>query len=162
MTQKCGCNVSDGGVVNVTSSSVYSDYYAKNSVDLKNSQNFFCSNNIQNSWLRYDFIQNKVILTGYSIRTRHDYDLYHPRNWVIEGSNTGGENENEWMVLDSHTNDTTLRGTCFSHTFDIDQSKTNQKGYRYLRLRQTGVNSDGYHHLIFSALEYFGTLIEYK
>lgn len=104
LTQKSGGNVSDNGTVNVTSSSANSsNYIPKNAVDVKNSQSYFQPGSYANSWLRYDFIQNKVCPASYSIRTKHDYDGYHPRSWAIEGSNTGGENESEWTVLDSHT-----------------------------------------------------------
>lgn len=160
MTEKSGSNVSDNGTVNVTSSSINGGYQARNSVDLENSQNYFQSARKLNSWLRYDFIENKVRPTRYSIRTRHDCDGWHPRNWIIEGSNTGGESESEWTVLDSHQNDETLKGKSFSHTFDINKSEGSEEFYRYLRIRQTGNDSSGYNFLTLSALEFFGFLIE--
>ncbi|KAK8897927.1 hypothetical protein M9Y10_000160 [Tritrichomonas musculus] len=160
LTEKSGSNVSDNGTVNVTSSSIICGHQARNSVDLENSQNYFQSAGKLNSWLRYDFIENKVRPTRYSIRTRHNCDGFHPRNWVIEGSNTGGESESEWTVLDSHQNDETLKGTSFSHTFDINKSEGSEEFYRYLRIRQTGNDSNGENYLTLSALEFFGFLIE--
>ena len=75
---------------------------------------------------------------------------------MIEGSNTGGENDNEWTILDSHQNDSTLRGKSFSFIFDIKQG--NKEFYRYLRIRQTGLNSNNRHYTAISALEYFGII----
>lgn len=161
MTEKCGGNVSDKGIVKVTSLSETSSL-AKNVVDLQNNRNYFQSKNQQNTWLQYDFIENRIIPTHYSIRTRHDYDMDHPRNWVIEGSNTGGSNENEWVILDSHQNNTVLNGKDVSYTFDIKPTQGNEKGFRYLRIRQTGVESSNGNWLTFSALEYFGIFIENK
>lgn len=161
LTQKSGGNVSENGTVNVTSSSSNSsNYIPKNAVDVKNSQSYFQSGSYANSWLQYDFIQNKVCPACYSIRTRHDYDGYHPRSWAIEGSNTGGENESEWTVLDSHTNDASLQGKNCSHTFNIKNWQSHKKGFRYLRMRETGTDSNGAYCLTLSALEYFGLLIE--
>lgn len=161
LTEKCGGNVSDKGIVKVTSLSETTSL-AKNVVDLQNNRNYFQSRNQQNTWLQYDFIENRIIPTHYSIRTRHDYDMDHPRNWVIEGSNTGGNNENEWVILDSRQNDTELNGKNVSYTFDIEPTQGNEKGFRYLRIRQTGVESSNGNWLTFSALEYFGIFIENK
>ena len=160
LTEKCGGNVADKGIVNVTASSTNSNRLPKNSVDLTNMGNYFQSSNQANSWIKYDFINSKVQPTHYSIRNRHDYNGCHLRNWVIEGSNSGGENENEWTVLDSHQNDATLEGQNFSHTFEIKSQQAVKNGYRYLRIRQTGPESNNANHLTFSAIEFFGSLIE--
>lgn len=156
LTQKSGGNVSDNGTVNITASSSYGDRIPKNAVDLHNTQNYFQASGDQRDWLRYDFVESKVCPTHYSVRTRPDSDGDHPRCWVIEGSNTGGENDNEWTILDSHQNDSTLQGKSFSFTFDIKQG--NKEFYRYLRIRQTGPNSNNRHYTAISALEYFGII----
>ena len=41
-------------------------------------------------------------------------------------------------------------------TFELN---SNDESYRYLRIRQTGLNSHKNNSLIFSALEFFGTFI---
>ena len=160
LTQKSGGNVSDNGTVNVTATSYNGSSYPKYAVDVKNCQNYFQTNQQEIDWIQYDFKQNRVRPTRYSIRTRQDCDCNHPRSWVIEGSNTGGSNENEWTVLDSHTNDATLKGVNCSHTFDITNPQVEQNGYRYLRMKRTGCTSNGNKHMALSALEYFGYLIE--
>ena len=160
LAEKSGGNVSDKGTVNVTASSTNGSCVPRNAVDLDNTQNYFCSCNEPRDWLRYDFIGNKVIPTHYSIRTRHDGDNNHPRSWVIEGSNTGGDSDSEWTILDSHENDSTLQGKNFSYTFDTKTKESSKEGYRYLRIRQTGNCSSNNHYTTISALEYFGTLIE--
>ena len=159
LTQKSGGNVADNGTVNVTSSSTNNGYAPKNAVDLLNTQNYFQASGMTFAdWLQYDFIKRRVLPTHYSIRTRHEYDYNHPRNWVIEGSNTGGESDSEWTVLDSHQDDEALKGLSFSYAFDIKNSQASKEGYRYLRLRQTGKSSGNNTNLTLSALEFFGTL----
>lgn len=159
LTKKSGGIVSENGTVNVSSSSyVGSSRLPKNAADLKNTQSYFQSKNESDGWLQYDFVKNRVIPTSYTIRTRHDCDYNHPRNWVVEGSDTG--KENEWTILDRRQNDASLSGTSVSRTFNIQFPQGSEGGYRYLRIRQTGTESYGYYYLTISALEYFGTLIE--
>ena len=74
-------------------------------------------------------------------------------NWVIEGSNSGSSND--WTVLDSRNNITSLDESNAVQIFSIQ--KTNEF-YRHLRIRQTGENSRGSYYLEISALEYFGSI----
>lgn len=150
---------SNNGSFKATSSSeMYSNSFAANASDLHNSNNCFESKDEQNSWLKYDFGSQKVHPTHYSIRTRHDSNCHHLRNWVIEGANSDSNNENEWKILDSRLNDTFLNNINAVHTYEIGKIKC-YECYRYLRIRQTGVNSDNSNYLFISALEFFGSLI---
>lgn len=143
LTEKCGDNFSDKGIVNITSSSINcSCYLPKNSVDLTNISNIFQSK-IVNSTIKYDFSNSKVQQAHYSIRNRRDSNNYHPSNWAFEESNSGSEKENERIVLE------TLEGKDFSYKFEI-----------YIRFRQTGPSSDNHACFTFSAIEFFGSLLE--
>lgn len=161
LTQKSGGNVSDNGTVNVTSSSQNGQGEAKYAVDLHNTNSHFQSQSQQNAWIKYDFGKSfKLRPNKYSIRSRGDYDGYHPRNWVIEGSNTGGESESEWTILDRKDNDGSLLGIKKSCIYDIQLPQGSEEGYRYLRMRQIGPDSSGSYYLTLPALEYFGVLIK--
>ena len=96
----------------------------------------------------------------YSIRSNNwsgGQGSCHPKSWNIEGSN---DNIN-WTLLDKRTNDRSLDGSGFSNTFEIEESKTTNEYFQYLRITQTDVNTFGDDNsLIFSALEYFGTIQE--
>ena len=152
MTEECGGNVSDKGRVNVTSSS-WRWGNPKNVVDLDDNQTCFESCNQTNSWLKYDFIYRKVRPSYYSIRSSNaSKGNNHPMNWVIEGSNT---DSNDWTILDTRNNVTSLDDRCASQFFSIQKADT---FYRYLRIRQTGPNSANYNNLEISALEYFGSI----
>jgi hypothetical protein len=149
LTTKCGGNVSDCGIVSVTSSSVHSNYVAKNVVDLTGLSIAY-TNNIANSWICYDFKNMRLQVNHYSIRSRNDSDNYHPTTWTVEGSMEGSN----WFELDCQTNRSELQGINKSATFSTSVTKF----LRMIRLRQTGKNSNGYDHLIVSAFEVFGTV----
>ena len=157
LTDACGGNVYDKGVVGLSWSSTQSgDYYIpKGIVDLDNTENGFGSDNKENSWIAYDFKYKKVRPVCYLIRsTNKGKGFYHPMNWVIEGSNSGSSND--WTVLDSRNNITSLDESNAVQIFSIQ--KTNEF-YRHLRIRQTGLNSYGScYFLEISALEYFGSI----
>ena len=157
LTKESGGNVCDNKTVIVTSSPVCGSYHPKYAVEFdnfngSNNYKFFHSNhNDKNSWLEYDFVKRKVNPTGYSIRTRGGYDEYHPRNWVIEGSN----NKSNWTILDTCTNKNCLTGLGVTHYFAIKKQK---ESYKFLRIRNIGINSKGSYGILLSALEFFGSL----
>ena len=153
LTKESGGNVSDNGTVKVTAINDRSSTNSKNVVDLHNNNNGFVSDNVSNTWLKYDFIGRKICPTCYTIKSRHDYDSHHPRSWVIEGSNT--DEESDWKILDKKDNNKTVNGINTCYTFNINEQ---DEYYRYLRIRQTGKNSSGYDFFCFSGLEYFGKI----
>ena len=161
LTEESGGNVNDKGEVKVTSSPTNgNDVISKYAVDFDNNQHYFQSKNEPNSWIKYDFQERTVRPTHYSIRTRPDGGKgdNHPKNWIIEGSNT--DQEDDWIILDSRNDISILDDSNTIHTFDIQAQLTPDESYRYLRLRQTGPNTQNgnYYFLTLSALEYFGIL----
>ncbi|KAK8840841.1 hypothetical protein M9Y10_027668 [Tritrichomonas musculus] len=157
LTKECGGNVHEEGIVHVTSSSFYSDRVPKLAVDFDDTNHFFQSLDIENSWLRYDFISQKVRPTHYSIRSRNEGPSYfHPKNWVIEGSDTG--EDNDWKVLDTRKDETCLDDASVVHTFEIQGRLADDEFFRFLRMRQTGVETNGSYYLTVACLEFFGSL----
>jgi hypothetical protein len=148
LTKKCGGNVSDCGIVSVTSSSVYSSR-ARNVVDLTGLSHTQTAN-IADSWICYDFKNMRLQVNHYSIRSRNDHDSHHPTTWIVEGSMEGSN----WFELDCQTNRSELRGINKSATFSTSVNQF----LRMIRLRQTGKNSSSYDYLTVSALEVFGTV----
>lgn len=157
LTKESGGNVDDKGIVKVTASSELNNYFAKYAVDLDDCNNYFESNDISNSWLQYDFQNQRIRPTHYSIRTRHDNGKggYHPKNWDIEGSNDG----EKWITLDSRQNITCLDDRSAIHTFDIQTPQKNDDFYQFLRIRFTGPNIANNNYMVLSALEYFGIIM---
>lgn len=170
LTVVIGGNVDEKGVVKVSMPSVFEGkdgtrYLAKYAVNINDQTNYAQSDNTQNSYLRYDFIDRKVLPTHYSIRSRHDGTYgptnNHLQNWVIEGSNTGLEND--WTILDKRDNIKSLDDINAFQTFEIQCKFESEIGFRFLQIRQIGYNTTNRsYHLTISALEYFGSLFELK
>lgn len=156
LTKEAGGNLNDKGIVIATSSSINgSSYLPKFAMDFDINSNYFHTNNEEHSWLQYDFQKRKVRPTHYSIRSR-PCDSHAPKNWIIEGSNDA----KNWKTLDSKQEITDLHNRNKVLTFDIESQSNNNESYQYLRIQQIGTNTSGYHYLIFSALEFFGTIFE--
>lgn len=148
-------------IVDITSSSINvfgTNYLPMNAVYFNNFEKAVFTSDIPNSWLMYDFKDRKVKPSHYSIRshklTWSSLCKYHLQSWCIEGSN----NKENWTVLDSRKDDRSLVGKSYANTFEIESGKESNDFFRYLRIRQTNVNSDGKYWLILSALEFFGTI----
>lgn len=150
-------NVSDEGIISVSASSVRDIHYAKNAVDFEK-DDFYHSDGGRD-WLLYDFKDKKICPTHYSIRTPSNHaNRQFPMNWCIEVSNTG--NENDWKIIDSRQNVTSVSSPNQSDTFNIGQKLANEESYRYVRFRSTGDSSGDCGCIVISSLEYFGALIK--
>lgn len=161
LSEECGGNVSDKGVVKVTSSPTNgNDVEAKYVVDFEDQLHYFQSKNEPNSWIKYEFVNAKVKPSHYSIKTRPDGGKgdNHPKNWVIEGSNT--DNGFDWKILDSRNEVTELDDGNKCCTFNVQLMLNDDESYRFLRLRQTGPNTQNgnYYFLTLAGLEFFGVL----
>lgn len=154
LSEKCGGNVSEKGVVNVTAST--SNESAKKVVDFEDTSKYYQSAWMSDQWIKYDFNEMRIKPTQYSIRTRNNDDSANPQGWVIEGSNTG--RDDDWKIIDSRKGVTSLQKRNQVDTFEIKNDL--KESYRYLRLRLTEMATSNCPHLTLSALEYFGFLIE--
>lgn len=157
LTNKTGGNVHENNTVEVTSNSIFNNYYPKNVVDYKTNDGFF-SKDVDGTTLCFDFKENLIQITNYSIKS---YDqgknMCHPKNWVAEVSEDG----NDWIEIDHHINDPTLNGKNITSTFKVE--KEIDEFYRYFQIRQTG-NSwdqrDNHFYFGIQSLELFGKLDE--
>lgn len=155
LTKKCGGNVSDKKVVDVTCFSYFGSNYAKNAVDFDNDKKYYESINNQTGWIKYDFKELKISPTHYSIKSACNKGSANLMNWVIEGSNSN--NDDDWIVLDTRNNIKSIDGLYYWQTFDV-QSRRSNEYFRYLRLRGTGPNAGGDNFFKLASLEYFGFL----
>jgi hypothetical protein len=156
LTEKHSGNVHDKGVVNITASSVWSSYDAKHAADL-GSDDYWESENEDNSWLCYDFKACRVKPTHYTIqspRVRSTSD-YYLKNWIVEVSNDGSG----WKMIDSRTNNGDLNGPNQVHTYEIPSSDYCQM----IRIRHQGQSwyaNAQYYFILIGSLEFFGDLKE--
>ena len=138
-----------------TRTSSYEYYNPQNVAKFKDKTRHFESQNTPNSWICFDFKDHEVIPMNYTIRTVAGWGInhVHPKNWVIEGS----EDNNSWLILDNQSNNSQLNGPDVVHTFKI--KNYDSKKFRFIRMRQTGVNWRNDHYLAFDSFEIYGKII---
>ena len=155
LSTKCGGNVHDKGVVEVTGKHCVDNdpsHAYKNVADLE-ANSYFYSNNSGNAIVCYKFKNMTIIPTGYAIRSRYNggVNYFHWKSWVIEVSKDGSE----WTQIDSQTNNNDLNNQDIRKAFSV----TNSIECNRIRIRQTGPShSDNY--ITFSGFEIFGLLID--
>lgn len=122
-------------------------------LNIKNEGNDFYLENKPNQWICFEFKKYKINLSSYSIRSSNDsVGNPHPKNWVIEGS----QDNSTWKIIDEHQDDSALFKKNYVHTFHI---KNNDQEFKYIRMRQTGLNWHGNNWLDISSIEFYGKLI---
>ena len=145
-------------IIKTSSSSHRSERsHHRNVIDFNNRDVYYGSKNEQDSWLRYDFLDRKVRLNYYSIKSWNDQKgNHHLKNWEIQASNDGIE----WKQLDSKAIETSLDGPMASNIFEISNSKYSCEFYKYIQIVQTGLNSGGTLYLNIKSIEFFGDILE--
>lgn len=105
------------------------------------------SNSGQNPWICFDFKDNRVIPTDYTIRSPTGWgdNSPEPQNWVID-------------LLSEEKNCKVIHGKGKIHTFKIRNQSS--KEYRYIRLRITGTCGHNNYYLIIDSFELYGNLIK--
>jgi uncharacterized protein (DUF2249 family) len=145
LSTQCSGNIHDQGLVKAESKSIYSDHYPKN---LLQESGYFYSNNQPNEWISFNFLNKKVSLNGYSLKSYNN--SYYLQNWNIEGSN----DNKEWNFIDNKTNIHNLDGSEKEDTFLINESKP----YQIIRLTQTTKSNNNNDLLLLNRIEFYGAL----
>jgi hypothetical protein len=147
LTKICGGNVHEKGIVNITSSS---DGYNKCwQVADHGWNNYWYSNTVTNSWICFDFKDRSVSLQHYTLKSSGQGAHFFVQ-WVIEGSNDGST----WKSLDIR-NTRDLCGNYIAKTYSCPRVKSHEF-FRFIRMRQTGTNTDDSDYLMLSNIEFFG------
>ena len=154
LTRTYGGNVHKKGIVEVSASSCHSNSAVERVVDL-GTNSVFCSNNLPNSWLRYDFKGRRVSVVSYSIRSYY-YRTggAHPKSWVVEVSNLGSEGS--WTLSDERKDNSDLNAKHVIRNFAVSVHPSG--GFRFVRIRTTGKDHSGMDYLQMCAWELFGTI----
>ena len=141
--------------VDISSSSYCNERFTPSNVVLYDDKSkCFESRNEKNSWICFDFKENRIAPTDYTIRSATaNENMSHPKNWVIEVS----DDNNKWSIINEQKNCSHLRGKSHVHNFEIDNKNT--KAYRYIRLRQNRVEWSNHNILFFESIEFYGFLI---
>lgn len=142
--------------VTFTSSSVYSSNEPQNVILFNDQNKYFMSNEDKDAWICFDFKDNRVIPTDYTIRSPTIWgdNSPEPQNWVIEGSN----DNSSFDILSEEKNCKVIHGNGKIQTFNIQNQSS--KEYRYIRLRITGTCGHNNYYLIIDSFELYGNLIK--
>ena len=123
----------------------------------------FYTTNAPDRWLAWDLTAgHSIAISAYTLRVRGTDDFHILRNWVLEGTNaigtfdTAGINAATWTAIDTRTNDATM--TAVNQYYTLTANGSNAR-YRYLRLRQTGLNSTSANYLTLGEIEFYGNYV---
>lgn len=151
LNQKCKGNAHSHGLVSITASSSGGwNGQPCQTIDY-GWTGAWGTQNFRNSWIRFDFKEKLVILTGYSIRS-HNWGVnsFHMKSFAIEGSLDGLK----WNPIDEKFDINELNGALQFYTWKCKKSLP----YRYVQIRQIGKNQAGNNHLALHEIELFGTI----
>lgn len=143
-------NPGESGLVLISRSS----YGHGRATDVANRKPSWCStSNKPNQWWKIDFGEKRVVIpTAYSLRHGWSGNAGALRHWVCEGSLDG----RKWIVLRQHINDDTINTAYGYGYWKLPNEEHN--AYRFIRVRQTGLNSSGRHALRLCGIEVYGKL----
>jgi hypothetical protein len=144
---ECGGNPHEKGIISITASTTQRNKCWK-VVDY-GWNGYWYSTHVANSWIQFDFKTNCVELDHYSLKS--DGHNYHLLQWILEGSLDG----QRWTILDTR-NTQDLNGTFIVKTYECNSRSS--EFFRYIRLRQTGKNSNNADYLMLSEIEFFGLI----
>jgi len=141
------------GAVTVSASTHFSTRVPENIVKFDESL-YFYSENEPNQWIGYEFLAHLVTPNMYTLQTRQYGGRCHVQSWVIEGSQDGLE----WTEMDRQSDVAEMDEQAFVKSF----ATARPMPCKFVRLRQTGPNSNGRNELSLARFELFGELHEAK
>lgn len=121
--------------------------------------NDISTGNLANSFIGVDLgFGNSLKVNAYTIRNRASFTTESLRNWKLQGCNSVASNSvadwnaAAWTDLDTKTGNTAISSLAQWGVFPI----TLTAAYRYLRILQTGANSNGSNYLCMGEFEFYG------
>lgn len=112
---------------------------------------YFASQNLNNSWICFEFQNHRITPTHYTIKSIYTGD-HAPVKYKVEILNENSD----WEEIDLRDGNTFVNGTPAILTFPINKDK--QKETNSIRLTQIGPNSHGMDFLAFDSIEFYGIL----
>ena len=104
----------------------------------------------EDQWVSVHLVNQKMIVSHFTLKSTTFNDWNRPRNFALEGSN----DDANWDVLRQITNTDSLLDCGKVKTFKANT----RKSYRYFRIRQTGQSSTGTFHLVLNKIDLFGNI----
>lgn len=152
LTKKCHNNICDEGIINISGNECRGSPSISTIVDYNFNDICYNSSNEKNSFICFDFKNNSISVSAYSIKSSNHPSPDFLQTWVLEGSN----NKKNWVVLDSHTNDRSLNSIKKVGVFHIKESDKRSQKFKFIQLRMTGESIQGNYYLDILNIELFG------
>ncbi|CAH1802965.1 unnamed protein product, partial [Owenia fusiformis] len=112
------------------------------------------TNDDKKAWFAID-LGMWVLPTCYTLRHARGYGRSALRNWHFQVSKDG----HNWTTLYAHHEDSSLNEPGSTASWPLEFPKDETKGWRHIRLAQTGKNASGQtHYLSVSGFEIYGTI----
>lgn len=149
LSEEAKKNAHVAGIVDISAST--SDHNEPYQIIDMGWDDLFFTENKPNQWIQFDFKQQSVKLDHYTIKThKFPNNTPHLKHWVIEGSN----DQEAWEEIDKRLI-SVLHGKNKFQTFPV---KNSDGTYRYIRLREAGLNFKGNNVLALTNFELFGQI----
>lgn len=136
-------------IINVSSNSILNSSCMPSNVINYTDCNYYASLDKKDSYICFDFLDSKIQIQSYLIRSCSDNYL---KNWILEGSN---DNIN-WDYIDLIENDDGLKASGVRCVYLVYWNK--DKYYRYIRLKQNGLNWNDNYKMEISFMEFYGRI----
>lgn len=151
LTAQCHDNPVKAGLLTITGNSFNPSYVGVLShVIQKDWNGYWCSANEPNSYIAFDFLDHKLKLTHYTLKTYNASPQWrHIKSWVVEGCNSG-----TWKEIHRIKRGNYLNGPIKVASFPV----RNSAYYQSIRIRMIGPNHYGDYHLFLMGIEFFGVL----
>lgn len=120
-------------------------------LDIESQGNYYCTQNVPNSLICFEFKKYGLIPSNYTIKSVDGGPYL--KSWVVEGS----PDNNEWIKIDERSNCSHLNGAKKICTFPISQQ--NDKIFKSIRIRQTDLSWDNNHYVDINSIEFYGKLV---
>jgi hypothetical protein len=114
---------------------------------------YFWSQNEQNSWLCIQLTSQKVILSGYLLRSSTNQFNHNLKNWTLKAS----KDNMDWIQLDQQMNRNWVNPDWTEVYFPIQTKKS----FSYFKFTQTGKNYNNSDYFFMNYLEFFGTILDW-
>lgn len=117
--------------------------------------NFLMPIKSNDGWIEFDFLNRKVQITSYTIRTNMYYQFYyHPKTWKIIGSN----DHLKWDLIDIQNDREEMNGVSKQNRYTCNRNNCNFYQYiRFVQIENWGDKSNkGFIYL--SCIEFFGSI----
>lgn len=109
----------------------------------------------KDGWIEFDFLDRKVQITSYTIRTSQNYQYFmHPKSWKIIGSN----DQVRWDLIDIQNDKQEMNG--FTKQYRYTCNRNNDQFYRYIRYVQLDSwgNATSKNYINLTCIEFFGSI----